>query len=134
MFSYWLFWSWLPTYLEKTYFVGSLSITSNFMWLLSTQIGALIGYITYGCMQDKMGRRPTWSIFTACEGILMFISVLMISMFISNTNVSYTAFVVVGFFLGYFTGYWSAFGTILSELFPTDIRSSATGFHYIRNA
>lgn len=33
-----------------------------------------------------------------------------------------------GLFLGFFTGFWSGFGAVLSELFPTKVRSTALGF------
>lgn len=130
MFSYWIFWSWLPTYLYKTYNVGVLRATENIVWLAVSQLGALIGYLSYGYIQDKLGRRIAWTTFTFMEGVLMFVSIYLIADLIEKQYVSLTVFMLAGFFLGYFTGFWSAFGAILSELFPTEIRSTASGFAF----
>ena len=127
MFSYWVFWSWLPSYLESAYRVGELSMLNNMFWLIATQVGALMGYLMYGFAQDHIGRRTSWSIFTAGEGALILLSIFMIDMLIRGEALPISLFFVIGFGLGYFTGFWSAFGAILSELFPTEVRGTVSG-------
>ena len=118
MFSYWMFWSWLPTFLYEK---RGISVVKSAEWLITTQLGAWIGYITYGILQDNYGRRPTWCLFTAMEATLM-----LTYIWIASTN--QTLAIALGLLLGYFTGFWSAFGALVSELFPTNIRGSALGF------
>lgn len=117
MFSYWMFWSWIPVFLSQE---RGFTVVKSAEWLASTQIGAFLGYISYGYLQDKLGRRPTWTFFTAVEATM----IILYTLFVKEEN----ALLALGFFLGYFTGYWSGFGVILSELFPTEIRSTALGF------
>lgn len=59
MFSYWMFWSWVPTYL---YEVRGLSVIKSAEWLISAQVGAFLGYLVYGYLQDMVGRRAVWSV------------------------------------------------------------------------
>jgi len=117
MFSYWMFWSWVPTYL---YEVRGLSVVKSAEWLISAQVGAFLGYLVYGFLQDMVGRRAVWSVFTATEAATILLYVWL--------PLSPPEAVAVGGLLGFFTGYWSGFGALLSELFPTRVRSTALGF------
>ncbi|MCD6368449.1 MAG: MFS transporter, partial [Thermoproteales archaeon] len=117
MFSYWMFWTWLPTYL---YEIHGLSIVKSAEWLVTSQVGAWIGYISYGILQDYIGRRFSWSVFTAMEASMI---LLYVSPFIRKEHLLY-----IGFLLGFFTGFWGGFGALLSEIFPTHIRGTALGF------
>jgi len=117
MFSYWMFWSWIPTYL---YEVRGMNIVKSAEWLISTQVGAWIGYVSYGYLQDYIGRRVSWSFFTMVEAAI-------ITLFVLYPLVGAYA-ILLGLLLGYFTGYWSGFGALLSELFPTHVRNTALGF------
>ena len=116
MFSYWMFWTWVPTYL---YEVRGLSVVRSAEWLVTTQVGAWLGYVTYGYLQDSIGRRPAWTLFTAAEA-------LAILVYLSPIPAGHLLW--LGLVLGYFTGYWSGFGALLSEVFPTRIRGTALGF------
>lgn len=127
MFGYWVYWSWLPSYLEHAYNVGYISSLRNFLWLAVTQISALLGYITYGFIQDILGRRPALTIFTTLEGISILASIkLIMDMLAGNLNMP--LFIITGICVGYFMGYWAAFGAVLSEIFPTSVRTTLSGF------
>ncbi len=117
MFSYWLFWSWVPVFLATE---KGLTVVKSAEWLSVTQAGAWLGYISYGYLQDRLGRRPTWTIFLATEATM----IILYTLYPATPQL----LIPIGFLLGYFTGYWSGFGALLSELFPTDIRSTALGF------
>ena len=56
MFSYWMFWSWVPVFLAKE---RGFTVVRSAEWLIITQVGAWLGYISYGYLQDKLGRRIT---------------------------------------------------------------------------
>jgi len=117
MFSYWLFWSWVPVFLATE---KGLTVVKSAEWLSVTQAGAWLGYISYGYLQDRLGRRPTWTIFLSTEATM----IILYTLYPATPQL----LIPIGFLLGYFTGYWSGFGALLSELFPTDIRSTALGF------
>lgn len=117
MFSYWLFWSWVPVFLAAE---KGLTVVKSAEWLTTTQIGAWLGYISYGYLQDRLGRRPTWTIFLTAEATTIILYTLL--------PTPPHLLLPLGLLLGYFTGYWSGFGALLSELFPTKIRSTALGF------
>jgi len=124
MFAYWGLFSWLPSFLGSPVAKGGagLSIVKAPMWMIPLMIGAYFGYVSFGFVADKFGRRPTFAAYLALSAVLVFI--------FGNTR-NATALMVMGPFLGFFgSGYFSAFGAFISELFPTRARGSAVGFCY----
>src|SRR5262245_19736704 len=62
MSAYWFTYLWLPTYLyEKLGF----SMAKSGVWVLVTQAGGLIGYLSFGAFADAVGRRSTFSAYCA---------------------------------------------------------------------
>ena len=102
------------------YEVRGLSVVKSAEWLIFAQVGAFLGYLVYGFLQDMLGRRTVWSVFTATEAAMILLYVWL--------PLSPQEAVVVGGLLGFFTGYWSGFGALLSEIFPTRVRGTALGF------
>jgi MFS family permease len=124
MFAYWGLFSWLPSFLGSPVAKGGagLSIVKAPMWMIPMMIGAYFGYVSFGFVADKFGRRPTFAAYLFLSAVLVFI--------FGNTR-NATALMVMGPFLGFFgSGYYSAFGAFISELFPTRARGSAVGFCY----
>ena len=124
MFAYWGLFSWLPSFLSSPVAKGGagLSVVKAPMWIIPMMIGAYIGYVSFGFIADKLGRRPTFAGYLLISAVLVFI--------FGNTR-DQTALMVMGPFLGFFgSGYFSAFGAFISELFPTRARGSAVGFCY----
>jgi MFS family permease len=102
--AYWGVTSWLPAFLATPVEQGGagLTVTKSAAWLIVLQLGAFLGYISFGWIADKIGRRP-----------------------------AFTFFMIAATLVGYFAhGYFSLFGAMLAELFPTRIRASAQGFCY----
>ncbi|GEM_PF-866626 len=128
MFSYRFFRVRLPEALADMG-VKIKKITSR---LFVTQIGALLGYLTYGYIQDHIGRKPARVIFTFSEAIMVIITTHLLSVYKSQlaAGIAPKPIIVAGFLVGYFTGYRSGFGAFLSELFPTKIRSTAAGLSF----
>ncbi|MDA8337070.1 MAG: MFS transporter [Peptococcaceae bacterium] len=118
-FSYWMFWTWLPTFLVKT---RGFTLSGSIFWMIVTQVGALGGYITNGITQDRIGRRTALCCFTVGEAVMMVIFLLTAT----NSAVMY----LLALLLGFFTGYWAGYGSIVTENFPTRIRSTAAGVTY----
>lgn len=123
--AYWGVTSWLPAFLATPVEKGGagLTVTKSATWLLVLQAGAFLGYITFGWIADRIGRRPAFTVF-------MIGATLVVPYFAFHAR-STLALLIVGPLVGYFAhGYFSLFGAMLAELFPTRIRASAQGFCY----
>jgi MFS family permease len=123
--AYWGLMTWLPSFLATPKAQGGagLTITRSALWTILIQLGAFAGYVSFGWIADKVGRRPAFTIFMA--GALVCIPVYAVA----ASNV--TVLIFVGPLVGYFAhGYFSVFGALLAELFPTAIRGTGQGFCY----
>lgn len=120
MSAYWFTYSWLPGYLhEQRHF----SMTRSALWMIVTQGGGVLGYISFGFAADMLGRRPAFTIYS----ILWAVGLLMITIFWSAV-IAYPVFILGFMFLvGFGTGVFSGFGPLCAELFPTSIRNTAMG-------
>ncbi|KAF5073601.1 MFS transporter [Methanobacterium aggregans] len=118
--AYWFTYSWMPDYL---YSQRHFSLTKSALWIIVTQIGGFLGYLSFGFVADKIGRRPAYSIycFTMALGLVM-ITVLW------DVVVVYPPVILTFMFLvGFGTGFFGGYGPLFSELFPTAIRNTASG-------
>ena len=85
--------------------------------------GSLFGYLSFGPLADRLGRRAAFLIFFIGGVIIFPITFLMTS---SLTQV-FILLPVVGFFT---LGITSGFPIYLPELFPTHVRTTGVGFCY----
>jgi MFS family permease len=123
--AFWGVTSWLPAFLASPVSEGGagLTITKSSAWLILLQAGAFFGYITFGWIADRLGRRPAFTAF-------MIAAAVVVPLFAFRAHEPW-ALLVVGPLVGYFAhGYFSVFGAMLAELFPTHIRATAQGFCY----
>ena len=124
MFGYWGLFTWMPGFLALPLEKGGagLGIAKAPVWIIPMMIGAFFGYVTFGFVADKLGRRPTFAGYLLASAVLVWV--------FGHTRDS-TTLMVLGPFVGFFgSGYFSAFGAFISELFPTRARGSAVGFCY----
>ena len=121
MYGWWTLFTFLPTYIDKTL---SLGITKGAIFMVWTSIGAFFGYLLFGLLADRYGRRPIFAIFFVAMAAM--ISVFVYS--VSHSGLTY--FPIVGIALGFFTGYYSGYGALFSELYSTDARATGAGFLY----
>lgn len=120
--AYWGLFTWLPGFLSAPVNQGGagLDILKTSGWVIAMQIGAFIGYYSFGAFSDKIGRKKTFAVF-------MIISALIVPVY-GNVRSPMMLF-VLGPFIGLFgSGYFSGFGPFLAELFPTRVRGTAQGF------
>ena len=125
LIAFWGVVSWLPSFLATPVAEGGagLTLTSGARWLIILQIGAFFGYISFGWIADRIGRRPAFTFF-------MIAATFIVPIFAFYAR-SVVTLLIVGPLVGYFAhGYFSVFGAMLAELFPTRIRGSAQGFCY----
>jgi MFS family permease len=123
--GYWGLMTWLPSFLATPVAKGGagLTITKSALWTVLIQLGAFAGYLSFGWIADRIGRRPAFTLFMA--GALVTIPVY--AMAASNV----TVLLFVGPLVGYFAhGYFAVFGALLAELYPTSIRATGQGFCY----
>jgi MFS family permease len=125
LLAYWGVTSWLPAFLSTPIAEGGagLTITKSGTWLIVLQLGAFLGYISFGWIADRIGRRPAFTLF-------MIAATIVVPIFAFGARSTWTL-LLIGPMVGYFAhGYFSLFGAMLAELFPTRIRASAQGFCY----
>jgi MFS family permease len=123
--AYWGLTSWLPAFLASPVEKGGagLTLTKSAMWLIVMQLGAFCGYVSFGWIADRLGRRPSFTLF-------MIGAALVVPLFAFGARSALTL-LILGPLVGYFGhGYFSLFGAMLAELFPTRIRATAQGFCY----
>jgi MFS family permease len=124
MFAYWGLFTWIPGFLAMPASKGGagLGIAKAPMWVIPMMVGAFFGYVSFGFIADRLGRRPTFAAYLLISAVLVWI--------FGSTKDS-TTLMLIGPPIGFFgSGYFSAFGAFISELFPTSARGAAVGFCY----
>ncbi len=120
MSAYWFTYSWMPKYLyERLHF----SMARSGLWMLVTQAGGLLGYLSFGVVADWKGRRIAYSFYSLIWAGALF----SVTWFWSSLVVLPALTLVFMFLVGVGTGNFSGYGPIFSELFPTRIRNTAMG-------
>ena len=124
-FAYWGIFFWLPAFLSRPVAQGGagMGVVGSLGWLIPVQIGAYLGYLTFGFIADRLGRRRTFVLFMLAAATLVPIYGQMAR--------SPRVLLLLGPVLGYFGhGYFSLFGSFVAELFPTAVRGTGQGTSY----
>jgi MFS family permease len=124
-FAYWGIFFWLPTFLARPLAQGGagMGVVGSLRWLIPVQVGAYLGYLTFGFIADRLGRRRTFIIFMLAAATLVPIYGQMAR--------SPLVLMALGPVLGYFGhGYFSLFGGFVAELFPASVRATGQGTSY----
>ncbi|MDL1951940.1 MFS transporter, partial [Acidobacteria bacterium ACD] len=116
LFAYWGLFTWVPSFLAGPVASGGagLGLVRSTGFVVAMQAGAFTGYVSFGFLSDRFGRRPVflafvlgsaavvpaWGLLARSEAVLLLLAPL------------------VGF-LGH--GYFSLFGAMLAELFPSSV-------------
>ncbi|MDQ2947800.1 MAG: MFS transporter, partial [Acidobacteriota bacterium] len=100
-----------------------LGIVKSSAWIVPVQIGAFLGYLFFGVLADRFGRRPILLIFVLGAAVLV--------PFYALAGRYQAVLLLLGPLIGFFGhGYFSVFGAMLAELFPSSIRGAAQGITY----
>jgi MFS family permease len=125
MFAWWGLFTWIPAYLVLDAAHGgrgfSLLNLTGFLVALNL-VGMLPGYLLFGVIADRFGRRLSFVIYLAAAAA----SVALFAAARQPVAIFLAACVSAFFGTGFFTGS----GIIASEIFPTSIRATALGISY----
>lgn len=130
LFAWWGLMTWLPPFLSSPVDKGGagLSIVRTSAWIFIMQTGTFCGYLTFGWAADRFGRRPAFALYVLMAAILTPLYGLAPKFF---GGAAETWLLVIGPLVGFFgTGYFALFGSMLAELYPTEMRGAGQGFAY----
>jgi len=125
LFAYWGLFTWIPAYLAEPAERGGagLGIVKSAAWIVPMQVGAFLGYVSFGFLADRYGRRRVFTTFVLAAAAIVPVYGLSAR--------SAVTLMFLGPALGFFGhGYFSVFGALLAELFPAHVRATAQGFCY----
>lgn len=116
-FGYYGIMVWLPMILLKEHGLTTKSMSG---WMIATVIGMIAGIFVFGWLCDRLGRKKPYLLFYVCAAAMVYIYVNL------GTPI---ALLFGGAFLGFFcNGMMAGYGTLLSENYTTDARSTAQNF------
>jgi MFS family permease len=124
-FAYWGLFFWLPSFLARPIEQGGagMSVIRSMSWIIPMQIGAYFGYLSFGLLSERFGRRRVFVSFLVGAALL----VPIYGQMARSPGVLMLIGPVLGF-VGH--GYFSMFGSLLAELFPTSVRGTGQGLAY----
>ena len=121
MFAFWIPYGWLPGYLALQ---RHISVVHSLGWFMILQTGSLIGYLSFGWVADRIGRRVSVTLYS----VILAIGVFSITIFWTQLARDIVLLELGMFITGIGTGTFSGIGPLVVENFPTEIRSTAAGF------
>ena len=124
LFAWWGFNLWLPSYLKSSPAQGGAGLTgaATTGYLFVMQAGMWVGYVTFGFISDRLGRKTAYVGYLLAAAVLLAVYVSVrepLLLLVLGPCVAFAA-----------TGYFSGFGAVTAEVYPTSIRATAQGFTY----
>jgi MFS family permease len=124
LYAYWAFNFWVPSYLSLPRAQNGVGLGSGAVagLLVAMNAGGWCGYVLYGYVSDRFGRRRSFVTYLIASAVLVVAY---------GSTTSAPALLALGPVVAFFsTGYFSGFGAIIAELYPTAVRATATGFTF----
>ncbi len=124
LFAWWGFNLWVPAYLSLPAASGGVGLSAQAMsgLVVFMQVGMWFGYITFGVVSDRVGRKPSYIAY-------LLMAAALLGLYSATRNA--WLLLALGPFVAFFgTGYYTGLGTVTAEYFPTRIRATAQGFTY----
>ena len=113
LFAYWGLFTWIPAYLASPVEKGGagMSVVRSWAWIVPMQIGAFFGYVLFGFLADRFGRRPTFVFFVLAAAALVPLY--------GHWGRSPIVLMALGPLVGFFGhGYFSVFGALSGRAVP----------------
>ncbi len=123
LFGWWGLFTWIPSFLALPIEQGGrgLTLATSSTWIVAMQAGMWLGYVTFGFLSDRMGRKTTYVAYLSLAALLV----------PAYARAAGVGLLLLGPLLAFFgTGHFTGFGIISAELFPTRFRASAMGLTY----
>jgi MFS family permease len=125
VFGLWGATNWTPTMMRQLLAAQNLEHATVNRYVsyavMNLNAGALAGYLAFGPIADRIGRRPAF--FLMCAGSLIMLPVTFFTP--KDYRLVLWLLPVLGFFNN---GIFSGFPLYLPELYPTEIRATGAGF------
>jgi MFS family permease len=124
MFGWWGFNLWLPAYLSMPADQGGMGLGPGTMsgLVIFMQSGMWLGYISFGFISDRFGRKRSYVGFLTAAAAFMLLYARARSPLV---------LLALGPFVAFFgTGYFTGFGALTAEIYPTAVRATAQGITY----
>lgn len=123
MLGYWGLTTWAPAYLAMPIEKGGrgLSLAKSGGVVILMKMASVLGYASFGIIADKIGLKPAKTIFILGNAF-------SIPFFLAATDS--TLLTIATLCTGYFVAVYAGFGPMMAELFPTEIRATASGALY----
>ena len=118
--AYWFTYTWMPGYLELK---RGLTAAGASRMMMKMQIGGVLGYLTFGRVADRLGRRPAFCAY----GMLMAAGTIPPTVLWNSARAVPGLISAAMFTAGFGTGIWSGVAPMIAELLPTRIRNTALG-------
>ena len=118
--AYWFTYTWMPGYLELK---RGLTASAASHLMIKMQIGGVLGYLSFGLIADRIGRRPAFCAYGLLMAAGTIPSTILWDWAATMPGLISAAMVTAGFG----TGLWSGVAPMISELLPTRIRNTALG-------
>src|SRR5271156_6311461 len=118
--AYWFTYTWMPGYLELKR--GLTAVAASHL-LINMQIGGVLGYLTFGRVADRFGRRPAFCAY----GLLMAAGTSPPTILWNSATKIPGLISAAMFTAGFGTGIWAGIAPMIAELMPTRIRNTSLG-------
>ncbi|KRN12325.1 MFS family transporter [Fructilactobacillus fructivorans] len=106
--------SWLPSIAQERMHI---SVAGSSLWMIATIIGMSLGIMCFGIVQDHLGSQLAYGIWLLAAAASVFLLI------IAQNKLE---FLIGGGIVGFCSdGMYSGYGTIVSKLYPTEIRATA---------
>ena len=125
VFGLWGATNWAPTLIRELQEMKGLESAASSAYvsyaIMALNAGAIFGYLSFGPLADRFGRRPVFAFMCIGSVVMLPITYLF--------PTSYAGVLILLPLLGFFNnGIFSGFPIYLPELFPTRLRATGAGF------
>ena len=123
--TYWTCYTWFPKFLQTEL---HQPVGRSALWILTAQVGQLLGMLVFGFVADRWGRRVGYTVYSLVTAAALWPLAFRGLEMLRTPWLFWTDLFVLG--LG--SGCTAGFGALLAELFPTEVRNFAMGTTYTR--